>query len=270
MRSINKNIIKTEYIVRRAFTMVEIMIAVAVFALLFMMFNEFVFHSRRQAENAFQKSDNLRETRLALQHFEFDVRSSSAITNFEVIDGDATTMTLKHVKEIKSGLDPVTSDTMVYDYITYTFYHKDQTVKSKQIKALTLAKDVADTDPGAGAKASDKILLKSFEDGITANPIGVKKEEDFAIDGVGIVKKESKFFVIDNNYYVNVMLDDAVTPDKKEEMIAKATFKGKYNGSEVGFTDIKNAIAVWLQFIITDNNKNINFFDQLIYLRSKM
>lgn len=254
---------------RRAFTVVEIMIGVAIFALLFMLFNEFVFHSRRQAENLFQKGDNLREARLALQRFEFDVRSSSEITNFEETANDIS-MTLKHVKEVKAGVDPLTADTISYDYITYSFYLADQ----GQIKALSLVRSQSDTDPGAGAKAGtkpeDKVLLKSYADNLTANTIGVMKEYEFPVVGVGVIKRESKFFAIDNNYYVNVMLDDAVTPDKKDEMIAKATYKGKHNGAEVGFTDIKKANGVWLRFIITDNNKNVNYFDQLVYLRSKM
>ena len=258
---------------RKAFTIVEIMVGVAIFSLLFLVFNEFVFHSRRQAENLFQKGDNLREARLALQRFEFDVRSSSAVTNFEETS-DAVTMTLKHVKEVKAGADPLTSDTIDYDYITYSFYFTDQNVNGKQIKALTLARSQADADPGPGAKAGggaeDRILLKSFADNLTANTIGVLKESEFPVVGVGVVKRESKFFVIDNNYYMNVMLDDAVTLDKKDEMIAKATYKGKYNGSEVGFTDISRAIGVWFRFIISDNNKNVNYFDQLVYLRSKM
>lgn len=258
---------------RAAFTLVEIMIGVAIFALLFMFFNEFVFHSRRQAENLFQKGDNLREARLALQRFEFDVRSSAEVTNFEESANDIS-MTLKHVKEVKAGVDPLTAETMSYDYITYSFYLADQNVGGKQIKALSLVRSQADDDPGAGAKAGakpeDRILLKSYADNLTANTIGVMKEYEFPVVGVGVVKRESKFFAIDNNYYVNILLDDAVTPDKKDEMVAKASYKGKHNGAEVGFTDIKKANAVGLRFIITDNNKNLNYFDQVVYLRSKM
>ncbi len=258
---------------RRAFTLVEIMIGVAIFALLFVLFNEFVFHSRRQTENLFQKGDNLREARIALQRLEFDVRSSTSVTDFEET-ADAITMTLKHVKEVKTGVDPLTNDTLAYDYITYTFYLTDQTAGGRQIKALSLVRADSDTDPGAGAKAGtkpeDKILLKSFTDNLSANTIGIIKEEEFPIIGVGVVKRNSRFFVIDENYYMNIMLDDSITLDKKDEMIAKASYKGKYNGTEVGFTDITKANAVWFRFIIGDNNKNVNYFDQVVYLRTKM
>ena len=258
---------------RRAFTLVEIMIGVAIFALLFVLFNEFVFHSRRQTENLFQKGDNLREARMALQHLEFDVRSSTSVTDFEET-ADAITMTLKHIKEVKAGVDPLTADTVTYDYITYTFYLTDQTAGGRQIKALSLVRADSDADPGPGAKAGtspeDKILLKSFTDNLSTNTIGILKEEEFPVVGVGVVKRDSRFFVIDENYYMNIMLDDAITIDKKDEMIAKASYKGKHNGTEVGFTDITKANAVWFRFIIGDNNKNVNYFDQVVYLRTKM
>jgi len=261
-----KNIKNNSY---KGFTVVEIMIGVLIFALLFMGFNEFMMHGRRQAENLFQKGDNLRETRLALQWFEKDVRSSAEILEYDE-NQDRITMTLKHVKEIKANVDPITSDTMVYDYIIYTFYLKAQSVNGKDFKPLYFVRAQTDTLPAAGAMASDNILLKSGKDNITENPIGVLPNHEFVIDGVGTVKKESKFFVIDTNYYVIVAFDDAVTQEKKDEMVAKATYKGKYNGSAVGYTDIKNSAGVWLQFIIGDNNKNVYFFNQIIYLRTKM
>lgn len=253
----------------KGFTVVEIMIGLLIFALLFMGFNEFMMHGRRQTENLFQKGDNLRETRLALQWFEKDVRSSVEILEYDE-DLDRITMTLKHVKEIKANVDPITSDTMVYDYIIYTLYLKQKTVNGKDLKPLYLVRTQTDTQPAAGAMASDNILLKSGKDNITENPIGVLPNHEFVIDGVGTVKKESKFFVIDTNYYVNIALDDTITPDKKEEMIAKATYKGKYNGAVAGYTDIKNSAGVWLQFVIGDNNKNVYFFNQIIYMRTKL
>ncbi len=255
------------------FTLVEIMIGIAIFVILFLLFNEFVFHSRRQAENIFQKGDNLRDARLALQRMEFDARSSAAITDYEET-ADAITMTLKHVKEIKINTDPAANDTIDYDYITYTLYLTDQNAGSRQIKAFSLLRSHVDNDPGPQAKAgsnpNDRIVLKSYNDNLTDNTIGVLKEYEFPVVGIGVVKRESKFFIIDNNYYVNVLLDDTVTPDKKDEMIAKASYKGKYNGAEIGFTDITKAIGVCFRFIISDNNKNVNYFDQIIYLRNKM
>jgi len=52
-------------------------------------------------------------------------------------------------------------------------------------------------------------------------------------------------------------------------MITKATYKADKNGVK-GFDDIKKAMAVWIQFSIGDNNKNINYFDQIIYMRSAL
>jgi len=66
------------------------------------------------------------------------------------------------------------------------------------------------------------------------------------------------------------MWDDAVPLAQKDEMVAKASFKGKLNGAEVGFTDLKNTVGVWLQFIIGDNNKNVYFFNEIVYMRSKI
>ncbi len=263
---LQKNIKNNKY---KGFTVVEIMIGVFLFALLFMGFNEFMMHGRRQAENLFQKGDNLRETRLSLQWFEKDVRSSVEILEYDE-NADRITMTLKHVKEIKANVDPVASDTMVYDYITYTFYLKQQTVNGKVFMPFYFVRTQADTLPAAGAMASDNILLKSGKDNLTGNPIGVLPKNDFVIDGVGTVTKESKFFVIDTNYYVNVTFDDTLAQDKKDEMVAKATYKGKLNGAAVGYTDIKNSAGVWLQFIIGDNNKNVYFFNQIIYMRTKL
>jgi len=42
----------------KGFTLVEIMIAVCLFAFLFWVFNDFLSHGRRQAENTLQKGDN--------------------------------------------------------------------------------------------------------------------------------------------------------------------------------------------------------------------
>ena len=49
----------------------------------------------------------------------------------------------------------------------------------------------------------------------------------------------------------------------------KATYKADKNGVK-GFDDIKKAMAVWIQFSIGDNNKNINYFDQIVYMRSAL
>jgi len=244
----------------KGFTVVEIMIAVLIFALLFIVFNDFLSHGRRQAENTLQKGDNLREARLSLQWLEKDVRESCEILEYENND-EMITMTLKHVKNIKKDTD---DEPVEYDYITYTLYKKEQTIGSTQIRPMMLMRAKSDTQPAALNKAADTKLLDSKKDNLTGNTIGVLAEAELPYNNATI-KKESRFFVLDGNYDFSMMLDDTADYAKKEEMITKATYK-----SDKGFTDIKKAMAVWIQFSIGDNNKNINYFDQIVYMRSAL
>ncbi len=248
----------------KGFTLVEIMIAVCLFAFLFWVFNDFLSHGRRQAENTLQKGDNLREARLSLQWLEKDVRESSEITEYENND-EMITMTLKHVKNIKKDTD---DNPVEYDYITYTLYKKEQNLNGKQINPMTLMRAKSDTQPPALNKAAADKLLDSKKDNLTGNPIGVLAESEVPYNNAK-VKKESRFFVIGGQYDAAMMLDDTIDIDKKEEMITKATYKADKNGVK-GFDDIKKAMAVWIQFSIGDNNKNINYFDQIIYMRSAL
>jgi len=248
---------------RRAFTLVEILIAVAVFALLFWLFNEFMMHGRRQTDNLMDKADNLKNARLAIQWMEKDVRESCDITDF-VNDADVITMTLKHVKKIEND------ETINYNYMTYTLYKTQQVSGGKTFPPLTLVRGISDADPGPGKRADGDILLTSKTNNLTKNPIGVLMDYDFVLDGVGTFKKETKFQILNTKYDAAVMLDPLLDQTKKDEMLAKATYNGEYNGAVVGFTDVKGAVAVMLQFIIADNNQNVNYFSQVVYMRTKL
>lgn len=247
----------------RAFTLVEILIAVAVFALLFWLFNEFMMHGRRQTENLLEKGDNLRNTRLALQDLEKDVRESCDIIDY-VNDADVISMILKHVKKVEND------ETINYNYVTYTYYKTQQNVGGKTYQPLSFVRGISDAEPAAGTKASGKVLLSGTANNLTKNRIGVLSDYEFAVAGAGTVKKETKFQILNTKYDAAVMLDIALDQAKKDEMLAKATYKGEYNGAVVGFSDIKSAVAVMLQFIVADNNQNVNYFNEIVYMRTKL
>lgn len=247
----------------RGFTMVEILIACALFALFVVGLVNFSMRGQESTKQLLDKSDNLRDTRLTLAFLEKDIREAQGITQF-LEDDSLISFTLKHVKEVKEG------EAVDADYITYNFIKTKTTIDGRELAPGSLTRGVVTEPPAEGHKTAAKILIHSKVDNRTNDIIGlIPKGEKKLPDGT-VIPFESRISLHDKGYDVAYFDREGTTPEQREQMEILHTYKAKKNAIE-GYTDVKETVALRLRFAMGDgNNKNIEFFHTVAYMRCMM
>lgn len=246
----------------RGFTIVEILIAGALFMILVIGIVNFMVRGQESTKQMLEKGDNLRETRLTLAFMEKDIREAHGVAQFHE-DDDYISFTLKRVKELKAG------DAVEAEFITYNFLKKEMTIDGKKLEPGSLTRGVVTEMPAEGHKTAARVLINSKVDKRTNDiigliPKGVKKLPDNTE-----LPFESKISLHDAGYDVAFMDRPGITPERREMADILHTYKAKKNAIE-GYTDVKKTVAVRLRFAMGDGNKNVEFFHTVVYMRCMM
>jgi len=247
---------------RAGFTIVEILIACALFALFVVGLVNFSMRGQESTKQLLDKSDNLRDTRLTLAFMEKDIREGHGIVQFLEND-DLISFSIKRVKELKAN------DAEDAEFITYNFIKKKTTIDGKELEPGTLTRGVVTEEPAEGHKTAAKILIHSKVDNRTGDILGlIPKGEKKLPDGT-VIPFESKISLHDNGYDVAYFDRQGTTPEERQKMEILHTYKAKFNAIE-GYTDVKRTVAVRLRFAMGDGNKNVEFFHTVVYMRCMM
>lgn len=246
----------------RGFTMVEILIAAAIFLVLVIGLVNFMVRGQESAKQMLEKGDNLRETRLTLAFMEKDIREAHGISQFLEND-DLISFTLKRVKELKAA------DEVEAEYITYNFIKKETAIDGKTLPPGSLTRGVVTEAPAEGHKTAAKILIHSKVDKRTNDIIGLIPKGVKTLPDKTELPFESKISLHDAGYDIAYMDRPETTPEKREMADILHTYKAKKNAIE-GYTDVKKTVAVRLRFAMGDGNKNVEFFHTVVYMRCMM
>lgn len=233
---------------RRAFTLVEMMISVAIFSLMFILLINFFREGISNTESASVKGDNLRDSRLLILHFEQDAREAAELLDYEETD-DHTSIQLRRVK-VDLNDDSKRQD----EYIIYTLY--------KQVgqRPMSFCRKSTTAKPAPGELATEAIIKgvtkSSGKVGIIASAVDTSNT---------IVNTEIAAYNmhLDSSFLNNPFL---MVSDKEKER-ARARYMGKYNGLLVGFDKKERIVALEITFITNDQQNIVNIYRSLIYLR---
>lgn len=245
---------------RRGMTLVEIMIALLIFSLVFIILIDFWKHGISMNETGLGQVDNLQKTRLLLANFEKDIREASEILAYEDT-ADYTNIQLKR----KSGLFGAT-EKVVDEFLVYTYYKTKTTLKNAGgvpgEVPCALCKEVYSEAPDKSTKA-EKIMIKGVEKARTANTVGILPEV-LTSDG-----KRLKSCI----YAYNVHIDpgyqdkDFLSAADKESKLAEARFKSV--DTPQGFSDVSQIVAFEIKFLTNDDRNNLNVFSSVAYVRAR-
>jgi len=236
---------------KNAFTLVEVMISVAIFSLMFIGLINFFREGIFNTEVSSVQGDNLRDSRLLILHFEQDVRESAELVDYEEAD-NRTNIQLRKVK-VDQNDDSKRED----EYIIYTL--------NKSANGLvSLCRKTSSTRPSPGdvAKEDKDAIIKGVEK--SSGKVGVIAS---AVDPTTNTPVETEIAAYDmhiDSYYMNHPYFNV--SDKQKEK-ARARYKGKYNGSVVGFDKKEKIVALEITFLTNDQRNNINIYRSLIYIR---
>lgn len=250
---------------RRGMTMVEILIAASLFVILVIGLVNFMLESRTTTSHLLDQGDNLRESRLALAYMERDVRSGHGIVQ-AVDNEDFLTFTIKRVTEIVS--ENAADDKV--EYITYNYLKKNRNIDGKDLLAGTLTRSVQETEPAEGFLSAQKILVRSEVHPRTGKIIGLMPEALITQgDGSQVaVKSGVQFF---NQYFdPSFLRDPDMASDLKPVMAKTHTWQGKHNGAEVGYTEVKDSVALRIRFVMGDSRDNYELFYTMAWMRCMM
>ncbi len=241
---------------RRAFTLVEVMMVVAVSGLLFIVLMNFFKDNLQKFQTADNQGDILRDTRMALINFERDVRESVELLNF---DDNARYTNLQLKRYLFEGKKA--KDKKEYEYVIYTFYKYKQNVAGTEIP-FSLCKNTLKDAPQPSDVAIRPVLK-------TVDKKGSNQE-------IGIIAKakdasnrefQTELAAYNMHYDPSYLNIPFLSFSDKEKERARSRFLGKYNNTLVGFTDKKRIVAIEITFVTSDGRSNPGVFRSFAYLR---
>lgn len=237
----------------RAFTLVEILMVVAVSALLFIVLINFFKDSLSKFLTAEQHGDNLRDTRLLLINFERDIRETVELMNFD----DNSLYTNMQLKRYK--FENKKKENRELEYVIYTLYKSKQNIAGVEVP-FSLCKNVLKDAP----QPSDVAITPYIK--------GTEKN----LKQVGIIQKakdasnrevQTEVAAYNMHYDPSYLNIPFLSFSDKEKERARSRFLGKYNNALVGFSEKKRIVAIELTFITSDDRNFINVFRSFVYLR---
>ncbi|MEZ7891803.1 MAG: prepilin-type N-terminal cleavage/methylation domain-containing protein [Candidatus Wallbacteria bacterium] len=232
----------------KAFTIVEVLVTLAISSLLLIFLINFFKEGLFQNESADVKADNLRETRMSLLHFEKDMREAAAILNFD--DNDKyTNVQIKKYKD----------DGKTFEYVIYTLYKTEQTVVTEKLP-FSLCRNVIAEAP----KATDvaiKPIIKGVEKSL--GQVGLVQSAKDSNGNEIFTEIAAYNMHYDPSYINNPYLS---TADKEKER-ARARYMGRYNNNMVGFTEKSKIVGFEITVITNDQQKIVNVYRSFIFPR---
>lgn len=232
------------------FTLIEILIAIAVFSMFFIILINFFIDSLNKTDTANTQADNLRDARIALLHFEKDIREAYEILNFED-NPQYTNLQLKH---------KLTNDN--FEYIIYTLYKEKQNIGGINIP-FSLCRNVLKNEPNPTDVAITP-LIKEVEK--SSGQVGIIKKALDPISNTEVVSEIAAYNMHYDPSYLNIPF---LSHEDKQKEKARARYNGKFNGSLVGFTDKSKIVAFEITILTNDQRNNISVYNSFIYNRKK-
>jgi len=240
---------------KRAFTLVEVLVVLAVSGILFIVLMNFFKDNLLKFQTADSQGDNLRGTRLALINFERDIRESVELLNFD----DNARYTNVHLKRYL--FDKKQKDKKVFEYVIYTFYKYKQNVAGTELP-FSLCKNILKDAPQPSDVAIEPILKTVDKKGSNQEIGIIAKAKDAANREV-----QSEIAAYNMHYDPSYLNIPFLSFSDKEKERARSRFLGKYNNALVGFTEKKRIVAIELTFITSDGRSAPSVFRSFAYLR---
>lgn len=238
---------------RRGLTLVEVLIALALFSLMFIGMMDFWKSGINSFSAGSGQADNLQQIRLTLAHFEKDMREAMEVVHYED-NADHTTLQIRKI----SGL----VDNPIDVFIIYTYYKKtvDLGNYGQMPGALCREEYSEQQDPSVLAR---KPAIRAVDKALSGNRVGIVHEAE---NGLG--QKIHCYIYAYNIYYDPGYQDkEFLSPADKEAMAARARFKN-IDSATGGFDKLDDIVAFEIQFLVNDDRNNLKQFRQVIYIRS--
>ncbi len=236
---------------KKAFTLAELLIAVAVFSIFFMILINFFMDSLHKTDTANTQADNLRDTRLALLNFEKDIREAVSILDFD--DNDRyTNVQIKRYKTQNPDKEE--------EYVIYTFYKYEQNVAGIKIP-FSLCRTTIDHEPLLSDVATHPLIKGVMK---SSGQVGIVAKAVEPTTGREIETELAAYNMHYDPSYLNIAF---LSYDDKQKERARARYKGRYQGGVVGFTDKAKIVAIEVTFITNDQRNKVNVYRSFIYNR---
>ena len=238
---------------KRALTIVEVMIAIAIFSIIFILVMNFMTTGFFETSIGMTKADNLREARLALSFFERDVREAVEIIDFDDNE-NFTNIQLKRYKFDKRAAEKE------FEYVVYTLYKAEQTIAGQKLP-IALCKTIIAHQP-AITDVSIEPIIKGVRQ--SASQVGIIKSAIDKKTNNEIVTEIAAYGMHYDPVFLNI---PGMAYDDLQKERARARYMGKFNGALLGFTDKKKIVAIELTFVTNDQRNNANIYRSFIYNR---
>jgi len=236
---------------KRAFTLAELLIAIAVFSVFFIILIDFFMGGLRQTDTASTQADNLRDTRLILLNFEKDIREAVEIVNFD--DNDRYTNI--HIKRYKTK--DVNKE---MEYVIYTLYKDKQDIGGLSIP-FALCRNALNDAPQPSDVAITPMIKGVMK---ISGQVGIIKKAVEPTTGREIESEVAAYNMHYDPSYLNIPF---LSYEDKQKERARSRYNGKHNGAMVGFTDKKKIVAIEITFITNDQHNIVNVYRSFIYNR---
>jgi prepilin-type N-terminal cleavage/methylation domain-containing protein len=236
---------------KKAFTLVELLIAVAIFSIFFIILINFFMDSLRNTDTATTQADNLRDTRLALLNFEKDIREAVAILNFD--DNDRyTNIQIKRYKTQNINKD--------VEYVIYTLYKFEQNVGGEKLP-FSLCRDALINEPLLTDVAITPLIKGVMK---TAGQVGIIAK---AVEPTTNREIQTEIAAYNMHYDPSYLNIPFLSFEDKQKERYRARYKGTFNGMLVGFNDKTKIVAIEITFITNDQRNKVNVYRSFIYNR---
>ena len=235
----------------KGMTLVEIMMALLIFSLVIITIFDFFGGGIKNYGVAQNQAENLKDSRLILQHFEKDIHEALEVLHYEDTQ-DFTNIQLR----TKKGLVDSAKD----QYVIWTYYKTGFSDEGGKKYPIALCRDEISTVPSPETKAKH-IQLKGL-DMSSGNRIGL----------VGSAKDQFGREITTHIYAYNIFYDpaymdkDFISEQDKDNMAAKARFINV--DSNGGFDKVEDIVAFEISFLTNDDRNNLHFFKSIAYIRA--
>ena len=236
---------------KKAFTLTELLIAIAVFSVIFIILINFFIDSLNKTDTANTQADNLRDTRLVLLYFEKDIREAVDIINFD--DNDRYTNI--HIKRYKTK-----DANKEMEYVIYTLYKDKQDIGGLSIP-FSLCRNALNDEPQPSDVAIEPLIKGVMK---TSGQVGIIKKAVEPTTGREIESEIAAYNMHYDPSYLNIPF---LSYEDKQKERARSRYNGKHNGAMVGFTDKKKIVAIEITFITNDQRNNVSVYRSFIYNR---
>lgn len=235
----------------KAFTLVELLIAVAVFSVFFIILINFFIGGLTNTDTANTQADNLRDTRVTLLHFEKDIREAIEILNFDDNDRYTNIQIKRH--QTKAANNEV-------EYVIYTLYKEKQEVGGLSIP-FSLCRNALKDEPQPSDVAIEPLIKGVMK---SSGQVGMIKK---AVEPTTGREVESEIAAYNMHYDPSYLNIPFLSYEDKQKERARARYNGKFNGGLVGFTDKKKIVAIEITVITNDQRNNVSVYRSFIYNR---